>query len=286
VDSALLRSMLFFAARNQARTRDRPGEASGEGYSLQHKSAIALGHDPLLGFAKQLEQIHFQHRRNLQQQEQRGSRPAAFHVTDPGTTQPRSRSERLLRQAALLAEFHQQLDQLGNDGRVRIEHHAMVGTLSFLEYALIRAGTAQSIMGPFLAFKGLRKTAVETKNFAPLSAPAARGITLRVFPRETRSVDDLHRFRRGAVFCGKRFELPTGLHASGRKVGAQLGSGGFDELATCFCTLVPSPILGVLPMRTRTFPSRTALKSEALAVSFVVVVALFGICASVQALLP
>jgi hypothetical protein len=35
------------------------------------------------------------------------------------------------------------------------------------------------------------------------------------------------------VFCGKRFELPTGLHASGRKVGAQLGSGGFDELATC-----------------------------------------------------
>lgn len=197
MDSALLRSMLFFAARNQARTRDRPGEASGEGYSLQHKSAIALGHDPLLGFAKQLEQIHFQHRRNLQQQEQRGSRPAAFHVTDPGTTQPRSRSERLLRQAALLAEFHQQLDQLGNDGRVRIEHHTMVGTLSFLEYALIRAGTAQSIMGAFLAFKGLRKTAVKTKTFAPLSAPAPRGITLRVFPRETRSVDDLHRFDGG-----------------------------------------------------------------------------------------
>jgi len=76
----------------------------------------------------------------------------------------------------LLAEFHQQLDQLGNDGRVRIEHHTMVGTLSFLEYALIRAGTAQSIMGAFLAFKGLRKTAVKTKTFAPLSAPAPRGI--------------------------------------------------------------------------------------------------------------
>jgi hypothetical protein len=87
-------------------------------------------------------------------------------VTDAGTTQPRSRSERLLRQTALLAEFHQQLDQLGNDGRVRIEHHNMVGTLSFLEYALIRAGTAQSIMGAFLAFKGLRKTAVKTKTFA------------------------------------------------------------------------------------------------------------------------
>jgi hypothetical protein len=32
------------------------------------------------------------------------------------------------------------------------------------------------------------------------------------------------------VFCGKRFELPTGLHASGRKVGAQLGSGGLMNL--------------------------------------------------------
>ena len=32
------------------------------------------------------------------------------------------------------------------------------------------------------------------------------------------------------MFCGKRFELPTGLHASGRKVGAQLGSGGLMNL--------------------------------------------------------
>jgi hypothetical protein len=52
-------------------------------------------------------------------------------------------------------------------------------------------------MGAFLAFKRLRKTAVKTKTFAPLSAPASRGITLRVFPRETGSVDDRHRFDGG-----------------------------------------------------------------------------------------
>lgn len=110
---------------------------------------VGLGPAALPGFAKHVEQIDFQHRRDLQQREQGGRRSPAFHVADAGTTQLRSRSERFLRKATLLAEFHQQLDQLGNSSRVRIEHRPTVGMVSYLEYALKRADTAQSLLGAY-----------------------------------------------------------------------------------------------------------------------------------------
>lgn len=145
--------------RNQARTQDRLDHPPGKGDASQHEPLVGSAPGALPGLAKHAEQIDFQHRRDFQQREERGSRSATLHVADAGTTQLRARSERFLRKAALLAEFHQQLDQLGNNGRVRVEHRPTVGMVSWPEYALKRAGAMQSIMGAFLASNHFRKTA-------------------------------------------------------------------------------------------------------------------------------